>query len=65
MLVVSECSAALPIVERVGLVTGDLGVLGGEGEADFPKKERQTLWLSIGMGLGALHSTVSTHAVFG
>lgn len=64
MLVVSECAAALPIVERVGLVTGDLGVLGGEGEADFPKKERQTLWLSIGMELGALHSTVSTHAVF-
>lgn len=35
MLVVSECAAALPIVERVGLVTGDLGVLGGECTAVY------------------------------
>lgn len=64
MLVVSGCAAALPMVERVGLVTGDLGVLGGEGEADLPGKKRQTLWLSIGTELGALRSTVSTHAIF-
>lgn len=45
----SESAAALPMVERVGLVTGDFGVLGGEGEADLPEKKRQTLWLSIGV----------------
>lgn len=39
MLVMSECAAALPILERVGLVTGDFGVLGGEGEADLPEKK--------------------------
>lgn len=33
------CAAALPMVERVGLVTGDLRVLGGEGEADLPEKK--------------------------
>lgn len=36
---VSECAAALPMVERVGLVAGDLRVLGGEGVADLPEKK--------------------------
>lgn len=39
MLVMSECAASLPILERVGLVTGDLAVLGGEVEADLPEKK--------------------------
>lgn len=63
MLVVSECAAALPMVDRVGLVTGDFRVLGGEGEADLPEKKRQTLWLSLGMELGALDSAVSPHVI--
>lgn len=39
MFGVSKCAAALPMVERVGLVTGDFEVLGGEGEADLPEKK--------------------------
>ena len=39
MLVVWGCAAVLPMVERVGLVTGDFGVLRGEGEADLPEKK--------------------------
>lgn len=35
----SECSATLPMEERVGLVTLDFGVLGGEGGADLPGKK--------------------------
>lgn len=43
MLVVWGCAAALPILERVGLVTGGFVVLGGEGGADLPGKKRQRL----------------------
>lgn len=48
MLVVSECAAALPMVERVGLVTGDFGVLGGEGEADLPEKKDRPCGYQLG-----------------
>lgn len=48
MLVVSECAAALPMVERVGLVTGDFGVLGGEGEADLPEKKDRPCGYQMG-----------------
>lgn len=58
MLVVCGCAAALPILERAGLVTGGFVVLGGEGGADLPGKKRQRL--SSG---SELHSTVSTHAI--
>lgn len=51
MLVVWGCAAALPILERVGLVTGGFVVLGGEGGADLPGKKRQRL-LSSGLELG-------------
>lgn len=47
------------MLERVGLVTGDLGVLGGEGEADLPEKEDRPCGYPIGTALGALRSTVS------
>lgn len=40
-------AAVLPMTECVGLVTGDLVELGGEGEADLPAKKNRTLWLSI------------------
>lgn len=50
MLVVSECAAALPMVERVGLVTGDFGVLGGEGEADLPEKKDSSYRFEWGLG---------------
>lgn len=49
MLVVSECAAALPMVERVGLVTGDFGVLGGEGEADLPGKKDRPHGYQLGL----------------
>lgn len=62
-LVVSECAAvALPMVERVGLVTGDFGVLGGEGEADLPGKKDRACGYQLKQSSGALHSTVSKHA---
>ena len=63
MLVVSVCAAALPMVERVGLVTGDLGVLGGVGEADLPEKKDKPCDYQLGLEPGALASTVSTHAI--
>ncbi len=47
-LVVSGCAAALPMVERVGLVTGDFGVLGGEGEADLPEKKDRPCGYQLG-----------------
>lgn len=48
MLVVSERVAALPIVERVGLVTGDFRVLGGEGGADLPEKKDRPCGYQLG-----------------
>ena len=44
----SECAAALPMVERVGLVTGDFGMLGGEGEADLPEKKDRPCSYQLG-----------------
>lgn len=61
MLVVWGCAAALPILERVGLVTGGFVVLGGEGGADLPGKRDSGYHLD--QSSGALHSTVSTHAI--
>lgn len=47
----SECAASLPIVERVGLVTLDFGVLGGEGEADFSEKKEKPGGYQLEQGL--------------
>lgn len=64
MRAVSECAAALPMVERVGLVTGDLRVLGGVGEADLPEKKDRPRGYQLGQEPGALRSTVSTNIIF-
>lgn len=48
MLVMSEWAAPLPMVERVGLVTGSFGVLGGEGEADLPEKKDRPCGYQLG-----------------
>lgn len=72
--VVSKCAAALPMVERVGLVTGDFRVLGGEGEADLPGKKKKKTVVVIdcartppvrgGRGGATVRSTVSMHPIF-
>lgn len=43
----SECITALPMVERVVLVTGDFGVLGGEGDVDLPANKDRLLLLNV------------------
>lgn len=50
----SECSAALPMEERVGLVTLDFGVLGGEGGADLPGKKNNHYQFEKNLGYYSL-----------
>lgn len=62
----SQQGAALPIVERVGLVTRDFGTLAGVREADLPEKKNkiQTLrLLSVNHSLG-LYRLLLAHMQF-
>lgn len=45
------------MVERVGLATGDLVVLEGEGEADLPEKKDKSCGYQIGLTRGMFHSS--------